>query len=95
MITYEKVKYLKDEILGEELLKNGRKSEKFFTRNRKIGFSDIIFLTLNKRGLSLKMEMSNFGDISGRIGNASSASVSDYIRGNLNGVGVFSVSFDI
>ena len=75
MITYEKVKYLKDEILGEELLKNGRKSEKFFTRNRKIGFSDIIFLTLNKRGLSLKMEMSNFGDISGRIGNASESAL--------------------
>ena len=75
MVTYEKVKSLKEEILGEELLKVGRMNKKHFTRNRKITFSDIIFFTLNKRGLSLKMEMSNFEDISGKIGNATESAL--------------------
>lgn len=75
MITYEKVKYIRNEILGEELLNLSRKEAKYFTRNRKISFSDLIFFTLNKRGLSLKMEMSNFKDMTGKIGNTSEAAL--------------------
>lgn len=75
MITYEKIENLKNIILGEELLKQARRKENFFTRERKITFSDIIFFTLNKRGLSLKMEMSNFEDMTGKIGNASESAL--------------------
>lgn len=75
MITYEKIKYLRNEILGKELLELARKEKTYFTRKRKISFSDIIFFTLNKRGLSLKMEMSNFKDMTGKIGNATESAL--------------------
>ena len=75
MKTYDKIKEIKEKILDEKLLKIARTKEKYFTRERKIKFSDILFFMLNKRGLSLKMEMSNFEDIADKFGNVSESAL--------------------
>ena len=67
MITYDKVKKLRLKINSKELPDKYKYSKKYFTRNRKISCKDIIYFTLNKRGLSLKMEMNKFKDMTGKM----------------------------
>ena len=63
MITYEKFRKARICIKSEEYQNKSKTDSKHFTRKRKISFEDIIYFTLNKRGLTLKMEMSNFEEI--------------------------------
>lgn len=75
MKTYDKIEQVKERIIDVELLKIAKTKNKYFTRERKIKFSDILFFTLNKRGLSLKMEMNNFEEIVGKFGEVSESAL--------------------
>ena len=75
MITYDKVKKLRIKINCKELLDKYKYSKKYFTRNRKISCKDIIYFTLNKRGLSLKMEMNKFKDMTGKMEDVSKSAL--------------------
>lgn len=75
MITYDKVKKLRIKISSKELLDKYKYSKKYFSRNRKISHKDIIYFTLNKRGLSLKMEMNKFKDMTGKMEDVSKSAL--------------------
>lgn len=75
MITYDKVKKLNTKISSKKLEEKYRYSAKYFTRNRKINFKDSVYFTLNKRGLSLKMEMNNFSNMTGRMKDVSKSAL--------------------
>lgn len=75
MITYDKVKKLRIKINSKELSGKYKYSKKYFTRNRKISYKDIIYFTLNKRGLSLKMEMNKFKDMTGKMEDVSKSAL--------------------
>ena len=75
MKTYDKIEQVKERIIDVELLKIAKTKNKYFTRERKIKFSDILFFTLNKRGLSLKMEINNFEEIVGKFGEVSESAL--------------------
>lgn len=75
MKSYDKIGKLKYKILKKELIKKYRKEEKNFTRERKITFKDVVYFTLNKRGLSLKMEMKKFEDMTGRMKDVSKSAL--------------------
>lgn len=75
MKSYDKVGKIRYKISIRELMERYRKSEKDFTRERKIKFEDVIYFTLNKRGLSLKMEMKKFEDMTGRMKDVSKSAL--------------------
>lgn len=50
-------------IESEEIIEKARKSEKDFTRNRKITPKDLIYYNLNRKGLTSKMEIEEFINI--------------------------------
>ena len=75
MAAYEKVDELINQINNKSTLIKGRNKETNFTRNRKIQFKDLILFTLNKRGMSLKMEMNNFTESIGRMENVSKSAL--------------------
>lgn len=58
MYTYDKIEKMPLSIMNIELI--NKNNLKDFTRNRKIRFEDIIYFILNKRGLSLNMEINKF-----------------------------------
>ena len=60
MKSYEKLGKVRYKISKREVMEKYRSEKKYFTRERKIKFDDVIYFTLNKRGLSLKMEMKKF-----------------------------------
>ena len=60
MKTYDKIKKISRMIQTEKFLNDYRISPKFFTRRRKISFVQLIYFILNKKGLSLSMEIDNF-----------------------------------
>lgn len=75
MITYDKIKKISNKIYQGELSKKYRIDKKYFTRNRIITCEDIVYFTLNKRGLSLKMEMKKFEDITGKMKDVSKSAL--------------------
>lgn len=75
MKSYEKVRRLRYKISTKDLMEKYRKAIKDFTRERKINFEDVIYFTLNKRGLSLKMEMKKFEDMTGRMKDVSKSAL--------------------
>ncbi len=54
------VKNIKEYILSKEVKEQYRKSNIFFTRERKMTFDKVVFYGLNKRGLTSKMEIEDF-----------------------------------
>ncbi len=75
MEAYEKINELTNKINEERTLIKGRRSLKDFTRSRKIHFEDLIFFTLNKRGMSLKMEMNTFAENTGKMEDVSKSAI--------------------
>ena len=75
MITYEKLKKLNTLILSERLIEKYKYKKKYFTRKRQINSEDVIYFTLNKRGLSLRMEMNKYKEMSGRLENTSKSAI--------------------
>lgn len=67
MESYGKIEKVTYKISRKELIEKYRKEYKNFTRKRKINFKDVVYFTLNKRGLSLKMEIKKFEDKTGRM----------------------------
>ena len=50
-------------IESDETKNNFRLNNKFFTRNRKINFKNLVYYNLNKKGLTSKMEIIEFEEI--------------------------------
>lgn len=65
MRTYDKIKEISQMIKSEEFLNSYRISSKYFTRKRKISFVQLIYFILNKKGLTLNMEIDNFKETIG------------------------------
>jgi hypothetical protein len=63
MIAYDKVEILRDIIKSEKNIVKGRLTPEAFTRKSKMGFKNIEYFILNKRGVTLEMEIDNFKDI--------------------------------
>ena len=57
---YKGLTSIKARISNEELKEKGRNSCQDFTRERKMGFVNLIHYILNKKGLSTNMEINNF-----------------------------------
>lgn len=60
MKTYDRIKNIRKELKSKEMIELGKLNSKSFTRNRKMGFEDYIWFILNKRGITLKMEIENY-----------------------------------
>ncbi len=75
MESYDKIEKVRYKITKKELIKKYRKEDKNFTRDRKIKFKHVVYFTLNKRGLSLKIEMRKFEDITGRMKDVSKSAL--------------------
>ena len=75
MKSYDKLGKMRYKISTRELKEKYRSSNKYFTRERKIKFDDVIYFTLNKRGLSLKMEMKKFEDMTGSMKDVSKSAL--------------------
>ena len=65
MNTYDKIKGISNMIKTEQFLESYRILPKYFTRKRKITFIQLIYFILNKKGLSLNMEIDNFKETIG------------------------------
>lgn len=65
MKTYDKIKKISQLIKSKEFLNSYRISSKYFTRKRKISFVQLIYFILNKKGLTLNMEIDNFKETIG------------------------------
>ncbi len=52
--------FIRDKIISKEIVEIARKTEKDFTRKRKLEVKDLILYNLNKRGLTMKMELEDF-----------------------------------
>lgn len=57
---YEGLELLKQKIDSNELKELGRNKPTDFTRERKMGFTNLIYYNLNKKGLCTNMEINNF-----------------------------------
>jgi len=53
----------KDRLNNKAYLSGYALEKQYFTRNRKFGIKDIVLYELNKRGITSKMEIINFNDI--------------------------------
>jgi len=60
MKTYDRIRNIRTEVKSDEMLEFGRLNSKAFTRNRKMNFEDYCWFILNKRGITLKMEIENY-----------------------------------
>ena len=60
MKTYDRIKNIRKELKSQEMIEFGRLNPKVFTRNRKMNFEDYCWFILNKRGITLKMEIENY-----------------------------------
>lgn len=67
MKTYEKSNKLEKHIQNKILINKYKMRKEDFTRKRKIEYEDIIHFTLNKRGLSLNMEIHKFEKETGKL----------------------------
>ena len=65
MNTYDKIKGISNMIKTEQFLESYRILPKYFTKKRKITFIQLIYFILNKKGLSLNMEIDNFKETIG------------------------------
>ena len=54
------IRFIREQILSDEIIIKARKKDVDFTRNRKLKVSDLILYNLNKRGLTTKMELDDF-----------------------------------
>lgn len=52
--------FVRNKIVSKEIIEKARKMEKDFTRKRKLEVKDLILYNLNKRGLTMKMELDDF-----------------------------------
>lgn len=66
---------LRKAIDDDNLKETGRFSPKDFTRQRKMGFSELIYYSLNRKGLCTNMETNNFYDKIGKDINISAQSL--------------------
>ena len=57
---YNGLEILKKKIHSNELKEIGKNNPTNFTRERKMGFTNLIYYSLNKKGLSTNMEINNF-----------------------------------
>lgn len=60
MKTYDRIKNIRKELKSKEMIELGKLNPKSFTRNRKMDFEDYVWFILNKRGITLKMEIENY-----------------------------------
>lgn len=65
METYEKIDNYSNNLGSDEMLKIGRLNPNAFTRKGKMGFKKMGYFILNKRGVTLSMEIDNFKDVIG------------------------------
>jgi len=54
------IEILREKIAGKSIEDIGRTNPKDFTRERKMGLRDLIYYSLNKKGLCTNMETNNF-----------------------------------
>ena len=54
------IKFIREQIVSDEIKIKARKKAKDFTRDRKLKVKDIILYNLNKRGLTTKMKLEDF-----------------------------------
>lgn len=60
MKTYDRIKNIRKELKSKEMIELGKLNSRAFTRNRKMGFEDYVWFIMNKRGITLKMEIENY-----------------------------------
>ena len=65
MDTYDKIKKSRIKMDSEEMQEKGRLKATAFTRQSSMNFQNLLRFMLNKRGLTLEMEIDNFKDVMG------------------------------
>lgn len=60
MKTYKRILNIRKELNSKEMLELGKLNKKAFTRKRKMLFEDYVWFIMNKRGITLKMEIDNY-----------------------------------
>jgi len=78
--SFERITDLNNNLESEEFREIGRLNEKSFTRDRKLTFTDVNWIILNKKGVSTAMELYNYF----KIKKADSASVQAFSKARMN-----------
>ena len=78
--SFERIVDLNNNVRSEEFREIGRLNENSFIRNRRLTFSDINWLILNKKGLSTAMELYNYY----KVKEAESVSVQAFSKARMN-----------
>jgi len=78
--SFERIVDLNNNVMSEEFREIGRLNENSFIRNRKLTFTDINWLILNKKGLSTAMELYNYY----KVKEAESVSVQAFSKARMN-----------
>ncbi len=60
--SYNRIVEVFEKLKSQKMKEVGRLTSKDFTRNRKMSFEDLGLCILNKKGLTLNMELENFFD---------------------------------
>ena len=84
---------LKDKIQNNITKEIYRNNDKYFIRNRKMNFEKVVLYSINKRGLTSKMEIEDFTNLINMVDISSPAVLKQRLK--LNGKIYFGVSIDI